>query len=450
MLAKVLAGSGGLALGSAFVTNLAAQTQSKERRPNILFIFADDLHFRGIGCAGNPEVRTPNIDRLAMEGTRFTHCHVSNPICTPSRAAVQTGQYGFRNGVTFFSQVIRDDSPRIARLLGDRGYATGYTGKWHNDGRPIDHGFQFMRHTFLGGMHTYDSIPVVEGESDEPHELKRNPTDLFTEGALELLGEMPKPFGLFLCYTAPHDPRTPPPAYEAMYPPDRISLPKNFMPEPPFDTLTLDIRDEKLMPRPLNPFDLKTEIGRYYGMITHEDQEIGRVLRRLEAMGEMDTTYIIFAGDNGLTLGAHGLLGKQTMYEEGIRVPLIIRGPGIPHGGLCNAFVDLMDIMPTMCEIAGIEIPGAVQGMSLLPLTAGNYSRARTEIFCHYDDLFRMVKSGEMKYILHLKTEREELFNLRNDPYEMVNLAHDGEEKESLDRMRRLLERKRREAGELF
>lgn len=418
------------------------QTGQRNLRPNVLFVLTDDQHFRALGAAGNPEIRTPNLDRLAAEGARFTHCYVSNPICTPSRACIQTGQYGFTNGVTFFGQPMRADAPRLATLMSDRGYQTCYVGKWHNEERPSSHGYAHMRHVFLGGMHDFSSIPVVQDTADPKAVIEGNPTDIFTDGALDLLARpVEEPFFLMLSYTAPHDPRTPPPAFEAMYPPDSVSLPRNFMPEPRFDPGTLDIRDEKLLPRPLDPDAVRTEIGRYYGMITHLDEQLGRVLAALDESGRLDNTVIIVAGDNGLALGAHGLLGKQTMYEEGVRVPLIARGPGVQRGAECRALVDLMDVMPTICDLGGVPIPEGVEARTLTPLLSGRRARHREAVFCHYHDMFRMVRTRDYKLIRHLKTGREEFYELRQDPYEMKDLAGSEAHRAALNAHRVLLAR---------
>lgn len=400
---------------------MAASYQSQ--RSNILFFLTDDQHFRALGAAGNREVRTPNMDWIARGGVHFTQCHVSNPISPPSRASMLTGQYGFRNGVTFLDQPIRPESPRLAQALTERGYQPAFTGKWHNDGRPCDHGFYSMRNVFLGGVHGYDSIPVVQEGEDSPVEIPRHPSEVFTDGALELLDEScQEPFALFVWYTAPHDPRTAPDKYESLYSAERITLPPNFMPEPAFDTGVLDVRDEQLLERPLNPEVLKAEIARYYALITHVDNQIGRVLHHLQETGRLDTTVIILAGDNGLSLGSHGLLGKQNMYDEAVRVPLIVRGPGFQSGVTCDALVDLMDLMPTMCDIAGAPIPQGVQGRTLTPLLTGRRKTLRESTFCHYDDMFRMVKTSAHKLIRHLKTGREELFHIETDPYEQNDL----------------------------
>ncbi len=408
-------------------------TGAANNSPNVVLLLADDLHLRALGCQGNPQVHTPNIDRLAAEGMRFTNCHVSNPICSPSRAAMLTGQYGFQNGVTFFGDRIHEDSPRMAEHTANQGYQTAYTGKWHNNGRPLDHGFTRMRHVFLGGMHDYDSIPVANQQHDSPYEIKRNPTEVFTEGAIRLLNDMDDdPFMLMCGFTAPHDPRVAPPEYEAVYNAQDISLPNNFMRQPAFDPGTLNIRDEQLMRRPLDPNALKREIAKYYAMITHMDDQIGLILESLKRSGRMDNTYIIFASDNGLALGSHGLLGKQTMYEEGIRVPLIVKGPGILPNSESDALVDLMDLAPTMIELAGGSPPQSMQAKSLRPMLFDDADyEERNYLFGHYDDprsggdgfLFRMVKDKHYKLIRHLKSGKEELFDLQYDPYEMNDLS---------------------------
>jgi arylsulfatase A-like enzyme len=398
------------------------------KRPNIVFILSDDHNFRALGCHPGSQVKTPNLDRIAKEGTHFTHCVVSSPICTPSRAALITGQSGYRSGVTFFSKPIAPQAPRIPAILSEAGYNTAFTGKWHNDKRPIDHGFQRMRHVFLGGMNGHDSIPVVEGKDDKRKVIPRPPAEVFTDAALEMLADLrkdSKPYALFAWYTAPHDPRTPPAPYDRMYEPEKMKLPENFMAQPPFDPLTLDIRDEKLQPRPLDPDVMKRETAAYYGLISHLDAQVGRLIDDLKSSGDWDNTLLVFAGDNGLTLGAHGLLGKQTMYEEGVRVPLIVCGPGLARGAQCDALVDLMDIMPTCCETARADVPEAVEGRSLLPLCRGEREGQRDAVFCYYDNLQRMVRTRTHKLVLHLKSGREEMFDLLQDPLELKDI-HDS------------------------
>jgi arylsulfatase A-like enzyme len=152
---------------------------------------------------------------------------------------------------------------------------------------------------------------------------------------------------------------------------------------------------------------------------------VGRLIDDLKSSGDWDNTLLVFAGDNGLTLGAHGLLGKQTMYEEGVRVPLIVCGPGLARGAQCDALVDLMDIMPTCCETARADVPEAVEGRSLLPLCRGEREGQRDAVFCYYDNLQRMVRTRTHKLVLHLKSGREEMFDLLQDPLELKDI-HDS------------------------
>ena len=406
-----------------------------EKRPNLLFILSDDHRYDALGCMGNSVIQTPVLDGIAGEGTVFTHCFVTNPICTPSRACLMTGQYGFTNDVTFFGIPMNPASPQIGRVLAEAGYAVGFTGKWHNDQRPVHHGFTHMKDVFLGGMSNHDAIKVVQGAEDERVVKEVNDTVLFTDAALALISEMPQPWCLFVCYTVPHDPRMPEPAYEAMYPPEKITLPKNFMQQPKFDPGTLEIRDEKLHPRPFDLDLLKRETGKYYGHITQMDEQVGRLRTQLEGAGQWDNTVTVFSGDNGLTLGSHGLLGKQTLYEEGVRVPLIVRGPGVAVQRN-DALVGLMDMMPTLCEYAGAPVPAAVEGKSLRSLASGDSKAVHEDIYCHYDDLLRSVRTGQYKLVLHLKSTREgqygqeiagkeELFDLKADPIELEDRIED-------------------------
>ena len=416
------------------------------QRQNIVVILSDDQQARALGAAGNTDVRTPHLDRLAREGTRFSQCYISNPICTPSRAALLTGQYGFRNGVTFFWDFVLPEAPAVAKLLANAGYSTGFVGKWHLNCRPCDYGFTHMRHVFLEPMHSYDCIPVVQGANDPPEVIQREPTELFTDGAIELLdGVMTKPFALFLWYTAPHDPRTPPARCEALYDPDKLSLPPNFMPEPKHAFGTLKHRDERLLPRPLDSAAVKLETARYYGLITHLDEQIGRLLEHLEERGLADNTLVVFASDNGLFLGSHGLLGKQVLYEEAVRVPLIFRGPRVRAGQTSDALVDLIDVAPTLCDAARVAVPSSVQGRSLKFLLRGRKREHRRAVYSHYYKYYRMIRTRRYKLIVHLQTGREEFFDLEADPFEMNDLAGAPGVAAAQDQLRRQLEAWREE-----
>jgi len=429
-----------LTVGCHAVTGRAAE----DRLPNVLLIVSDDQQHNALGAAGHPILRTPNLDRLAGQAVRFTHAFVPLPICTPSRAAFLTGRFGISNGVTFFGQSIHKDIVTWPQALAKRGYQTAFAGKWHNVEQTDRYGFEWTANVFLRGMGYYMDPPLVQ----KPHEKERivqgHATELFTDGALRFLDERDtsRPFFLYVAYTAPHDPRDAMPDYARWYDPENIPLPANFIPRPKFDPGTLGIRDEKLLPLPRPEMELKREIAHYNALISHMDAQIGRILDALERTGLSDNTIVIFAGDNGLTLGAHGFLGKQTMYEEGVRVPLMIRHPRLPRvaGQTRDALVYLHDLMPTVCEWTRTSIPEGVQGKSLTRVCTGQQSGVRNVVFGRYNERdeprFRMVRTDRYKLIKYYKVDKEELFDLKKDPYEIEDLAGDPNMQEILNELR--------------
>jgi arylsulfatase A-like enzyme len=311
-------------------------------------------------------------------------------------------------------------------LLRKAGYVTFYTGKWHNDGSPDRRGFAQGKAIFLGGMGDHARLTVRELGNPQPIVAKKFSSELFADAAIEFLDgyKGDAPFCLYVAFTAPHDPRTPPGPYATLYDPAKIPIPPNFRPEPPVELFTRAIRDEKLLPFPRKETDIRRERALYYGMITHLDAQIGRILDTIKRNGRTQDTLVIFAGDQGLALGAHGVVGKQTLYEEGIRTPLIIRDPKTMRGApTSDHLVELVDLYPTICEAVGIDVPEAVEGRSLLPLYRGEDCPVRGQVYGLYDDLQRCVRTERYKYILHLKSGIVELFDLRADPSELNNLT---------------------------
>jgi arylsulfatase A-like enzyme len=252
---------------------------------------------------------------------------------------------------------------------------------------------------------------------------------LFSDAAIRFLREYKeeRPFFLYVSYTAPHDPRMAPKEYVALYPPEKIRLPDNFLPEHPFDNGEMKVRDEQLAPWPRTPEVIRGHIAAYYAMITHLDAEIGRVLKALEETGRADNTVIVFAADNGLAVGQHGLMGKQNLYDHSIRVPLILAGPGVPRGKSVASLCYLHDLFPTLCELAGLAIPDSVEGRSLNGLM-GRRESARDSIFLAYRHFQRGVRTDRWKLILYNVGGNLtiQLFDLQSDPWERSNLA--GEE----------------------
>lgn len=417
---------------------------SAGRRPNVLFIFSDDHRYNAIHAIGNNIIQTPNIDALVENGVTFTHTHVEIPICTPSRAALLAGCSGFRNGVTFFGQTINPDLSILPVTMRNAGYTCFFTGKWHNDGRPYQRGFICGENIFKGGMSDHFKIPLFSFGKNDKHIGIGFSTELFTNAAVKFLNEHrdTKPFFMYVSFTAPHDPRTPPKRYKEMYESDKIPVPSNFMPRHPFDNGEMECRDERLAPWPRTPEIIREHISDYYGMISHLDENVGRIMAALKDNGYADNTLVIYAGDNGLAVGCHGLMGKQNMYDHSVRVPLIIAGPDIPKGFQSDALCYLYDLYPTICELTGIKVPDTVEAVSLVSIMEGSTRSVRNSIFSVYRSMHRMVRTDRWKLIRYYKNSDEELekyksrgttpgtnkiqlFDIINDPDELNDLSEE-------------------------
>ena len=415
--------------------NIPPITNAPQKRPNILFLFTDDQQFDAISTLGNKHIITPNMDRLVRQGTTFTNAYImgsmSGAVCMPSRAMLMTGRTLFRlydKGKSILPQDVT-----LPELLRQAGYTTFATGKQHNGRAVFTRGFSTGSSIFFGGMSDHLKVPVYDFDPTGKYPkksryiAKKFSSELFSDAATDFLRsyKQDKPFFVYVSYTAPHDPRMAPKKYQDMYDPTKIPLPKNFMPEHPFDNGEMEIRDEKLAPWPRTPDIIRRHIADYYAMITHLDAQIGRVLDALEETGRAENTIIVFAGDNGLALGRHGLMGKQNLYEHSVRVPLIMSGPGIGKDKKCGAFCYLLDIFPTLCDLADLPIPHSVEGGSLMPAMHNSKKKPRQTLFFAYKDIQRAVRDKRYKLIEYfVKGQRTtQLFDLRNDPLELHNLA---------------------------
>jgi len=417
--------------------NIAHRDISPSSLPNIVFLFTDDQRFNTIHALGNEEVLTPNIDRLAEQGVSFTHAHImggtSGAICMPSRAMLMTGKSLFH--LEMKGATIPDDHAMFPEILRDMGYQTFGTGKWHNGKQSYARCFTDGGKIFFGGMSDHLAVSCFDFDTTGiyPEENKKTrekfSSELFVDEAIRFLeadtGDAP--FFIYVSFTAPHDPRMAPDSFTQLYPPEKIELPLNFMEEHPFDNGELKVRDEKLAPWPRTPEIIKEHIAAYYAMITHMDQQIGCLLKTIEKLDKKDNTIIVFAGDNGLAVGQHGLLGKQNLYEHSVRVPLIFTGPGIRGNARNDALCYLMDIFPTICDLVNTEIPDGVEGKSLLPAFENRDADIRKELFYAYRNLQRGIRTNDnwklIKYQVN-NVETTQLFNLNKDPWEINDLAN--------------------------
>jgi len=442
-------------------------------RPNILFFFTDDQRFDTIAALGNQEIQTPNIDQLVRNGTTFTHAHIPGgtvgAVCMPSRAMLHTGKTLFhleQNGGT-----IPTDHLLLGEALQQAGYRTYGTGKWHNGTEAYARSFTDGDEIFFGGMHDHWNVPVCHYDPTGQYKANRNvieqpmknniikkqicdhvhagkhSSELFCEAAIKWIQQYDShdPFFMYISFMAPHDPRSVPQEYLDMYNPEDIQCPPNFMEQHPFDFGVSDIRDEVLAPYPRTEQEIKKHIAEYYAMITHLDHELGKVITTLKESGRFENTIIVLAGDNGLGLGQHGLLGKQNLYEHSVRVPLIFSGPGIPVNERRDAYVYLLDIYPTLCELIHVDIPESVEGISLVPAMQDAGLELRDSLYLAYSRLIRGVKNRRYKLIEYRNDALEEtqLFDLQNDPHELHNLFNqEGYEALTLELKKQLQEKK--------
>ena len=335
----------------------AGDAEPQPPRPNILFLFADDQRADTIRAWGNELIDTPNLDRLAAEGWSFRRNYVfgsnSGAVCVPSRAMVLTGRSWMR------SPNRMEGVPTLPRLLESAGYRTFITGKWHNGEEALLRAFDRGTAIYLGGMadHTQTEVQDIENGGMVRRRVGESfSSELFADTVIEFLdeqaaatasGESEQPFFAYVPFTAPHDPRQPPPEYRERYYERNLPLPPNYMPQHPFDNGALILRDENLAAWPRAEEVIRDQLAEYYGLITHLDEQVGRILDALDENGQAENTIVVYAADHGLSVGSHGLLGKQNLYEHSMRCPLIIRGPGIPHG-TTDAFTYLYDLFPTL------------------------------------------------------------------------------------------------------
>jgi arylsulfatase A-like enzyme len=430
-----------------------------DTRPNIIFLLSDDQRPDTIATLGNPIIETPNLDALVAEGVRFSRAVCATPLCVPSRAEILTGVSGFRNGFRAGRRTIDPALATWAGTLRDAGYYTWYVGKWHNDGMPTKRGYEESLGLFHSGGAKWwkpqvggNGQPVTgykgwifqsdDGEKFPEHGVGLTPdiSTRFADAAITFIErDHDKPYFLHVNFTAPHDPLLVPTGYENKYDPDAMPFPENFAPVHPFDHGNLNGRDEQVLPAPRTEAMVRKDLALYYGVISHLDAQVGRILAALEKSGERENTILIYASDHGLAMGSHGLRGKQNMYEHTVNVPLIITGPGIPQGQQSDAQCYLRDLFPTTCDLAGVEIPSTVEGKSLRPLLAGKAKSIYDAVFCHFGDVQRMIRTDRWKLIYYPKIDRWQLFDLKNDPLELVDLVDVAAHKATITELRERL-----------
>lgn len=427
------------------------------RQPNFLILLTDDQRFDTIAALGNRDIHTPNLDRLVRRGMTFTHCFTQGgmhgAICVPSRAQLHTGQSLWnvnRNVVRYQVDTPPGDFHLFPELLRENGYETCGIGKWHNQPALFQRSYSTGGPIFFGGMddhhqtklHDYD--PSGRYPQEAVRLARKFSSEVFADAAIRFLENRRQATAPWLCYvafTSPHDPRTAPPPFRDWYNPDRLRLPPNFLPQHPFDNGDLHVRDENLAAHPRKPREIRQHLADYYAMVSEVDAQIGRILDALNAAGHSASTYVIFAGDNGLAVGQHGLLGKQNLYDHSWRVPLVIAGPGIAPGRRTPALCHLMDLCPTVLQLAGMQIPPTVEAQSLVAILRGQRGAHREFVYGAYSRFQRAIRNRRYKLIRYTVAgqTRHQVFDLARDPWEMrpLPVRHDLESRLD-EEMRRL------------
>ncbi|HET7558615.1 MAG TPA: sulfatase [Limnochordia bacterium] len=426
------------------------------RGPNLIYVFADQMRGMDLGCAGNPEVHTPNLDRLAAQGARLTHAYANCPVCTPSRAILLTGRHAQANRVVANDLPLPVELPTLGAALQQAGYRTGYIGKWHLDGVPRGkwtppgprrHGFDFWAvhncsHQYFGGTFFGDEPQPIVMEGYEPVAQ----TDLLLEFIEEAAtggratGDKDKarpanaeagngaqpPFAAFLSWGPPHDPYDQLPVeHLARYNPETITLRPNAAPIPPGPTSLAGNRDPRLT------------LCQYYAHITALDEQVGRILDALERLGLADDTILVFTSDHGDMLFSQQRMMKQQPWEESIHIPFLIRWPGpMAAGAVLDGLFGVVDVAPTLLGLLDLPpLPGAQGGDYSAWLLGQTPDRTQDSVFIydlvHVDQnirqglpLWRGVRTARHTYAR--STEGPWLlYDNAADPYQLENHAGD-------------------------
>jgi arylsulfatase A-like enzyme len=438
------------------LASLHAANQSPNQ-PNILFLFADDQRADTIAALGNPIIKTPNLDRLVKSGLAFNRAYMQGGMnaatCVPSRAMLLSGRTLFH----IDEKLIRDETWPAA--FGRAGYTTFITGKWHNDvpsvfkapRSSLPRSFQIGR-SIAGGMDNplkAQLTTFTDGIAGKPATSPKHACAVFADETIRFLKEHKEgPFFAYIPFDAPHDPHIVPEDFSIHYDASKIQLPSNFLPQHPWDNGEMTIRDEKLLPWPRPPEQVRALIAEYYRYVSYLDSQIGRILDALDASPHAKNTIVVFCADSGVARGSHGLIGKQNVYEDSIRVPLIISGPGIPAGKQTDAMCYLFDVLPTLGKLCQVNGPTTSEGIEFTSTLQDPAKPARSQLMFAYMNVQRAVRDDRWKLIRYPQIDRTQLFDLEADPYETKNLASQPGHAGKVAELTVLLEKEMRHDGD--
>ncbi len=482
------AGAATAALGAPSVVECAARPR-QEDGINVLFLMTDEQHHRSLSSTGNPYVETPNMDRIGREGARFENATCVTPYCSPSRASIITGLYPHTHGILRNVSPGRNQQPPLDQdafpntetTLSRHGYATGHRGKWHLGDKGDFDCYQSMAYAgpgreyprllnerlpaskfadhpspgkYLGrpveilpfvekGYHEFYAIPnnrvayiSIIGRTVVPPELL--PETQITNQVLALLDEhADENFMITASWSPPHDLWVTPEPYYSMVDRDRVALLGGFdMPE--WDRQGPSKRLGEIM----GPEGIREYAAIYHGMVKYIDDQLGRILAKLDDLGLARRTLVIFTTDHGDMVGAHGCIGKSifSFYDDLVRIPLLMRLPGrIPAGTVVEQPVSQIDFMPTILDYVGLPMPEKIHGRSMRPLIEGGDVPWRDHAFCQRANAGRMLRTRRYKLFYRPKPRAVALYDLENDPHENRNLAEDAGHANTVRQMHRRL-----------
>jgi arylsulfatase A-like enzyme len=422
----------------------------EDKRPNILVLISDDQRWDQLSCADQPlipELKTPNIDRLAQQGVYFTKSFITTPICAVSRASIMTGRYVSTHGMNHFKTPLAPDvlDKSYPALLRNHGYRTGVLGKWGMGTDGTGEVFDVFNAWFNQGAYFHET---ENGRIHNSEWLARRAREFLESG------KPGQPFCLTVCYKSPHHPYQPDERDKSLF--EDVVIPKRKTDTPEAYRAVSSPMMEKSLNRWCYFDERKDEATKnkfeknFLRCVVSLDRSVGLIMRALEDLKLDQNTVVIYLSDHGYMWGEHGLGGKWLLYEESIRVPIIVRGPGIPEtmrGGRPDELTLNIDVAPTILEMAGVPVPSEMDGKSFYPSLRGRPAPPRTDFFMEHVGVInvkhpipdsRGVRSQEWKYIryVNVEPEIEELYHLAVDPMESRNLASDPEHAETLGRLR--------------
>lgn len=394
-------------------------------RPNILWIFSDQHSAHAMGCAGDPNVDTPNLDRLAREGVHFTNAYSNAPLCSPFRACLYRGQYIATHGVTSLFRPLLPTQPTMPEVLQSHGYHTSHMGKWHLSGGdgPCHFVSPYFRpgwDDWLGWENSNRFMATTYGVGDNPFPylvLERYQTDALTDLTVDWLAQRRtgQPWFHVMSFEPPHSPNIAPEPYMRMFRDQPLTYRPNFV------SAEHPQRER-----------FEQELRGYYAQIKNLDDNVGRILQALEQTGQLDHTIICYFSDHGDMMGSHGRRQKSRPEEESAGIPLLVRCPGlIPSGVISDALISAVDLMPTLLSLVNIPIPDSVEGEDLSSLLNGQRADGKDVVLIEYESpywpeapqmAFRALRSGPWLYSFFLTQGPTQLFNLDDDPFELSNL----------------------------